>query len=146
MESTTPTSPDAPSTGRYVPRFRRDPNAATAVAMPRNFQTPVDALGMELARLGWAQGTGPNWYYPEKHPHIHLGKGNDGWFIAFSDGKQGAGGGGTSMVRRGSRLQDYAWGKGELLKRDRGDGVALSKAVIDVVVDGGYQALCNMPR
>ena len=134
-------SPVRPETTKYVPVHLRAGFSGKGTAMPSNYTTATDAVGMALTKLGFKQGTGPNWYYPEAHPHIHVGKGVGGWFMAFSDGKQGVGGGGTSMVSGTTKMRNYAWGKATLLGSSRSDGVTLSESGIDVAVDGAYQTL-----
>ena len=144
MESSNPNSDDGSPSGKYVPRFRREGNTAVPAKMSSDYQTPAAKLGMALARLGFQEGANANWYYPLAHPHIHVGQGSGGWFMAFSDGQQHRNGGGRAMAGRRGKLQHYTWGKDQLLKRRRDDGLALTKEEIDHAVDNAYEEIRNM--
>jgi hypothetical protein len=55
---------------------RPAPNT-TKTLRPPNRRTDVTPKEF-LKACGWTKGSGPNYYLPEDHPHIHLGLGGSG--------------------------------------------------------------------
>jgi hypothetical protein len=96
--------------------------------MPKDFQTPKDAAASELKAIGFAEGTGGQLYYPEKHPHVHIGIGTD-TFMAYSEGEQHLGGYGISMYKNKALQKGYTTGVAKM-KQNYGDdvGAKLSQA------------------
>jgi hypothetical protein len=89
--------------------------------MPKNFQTPKEAAASELKAIGFVEGAGGQLYYPEKHPHVHIGIGTD-TFMAYSEGEQHMGGFGISMYRNKALQKGYTNGVAKM-KENYGDAV-----------------------
>jgi hypothetical protein len=109
------------STPAYVPRFKRPGVTVTPTSMPKDFQTPKDAAASELKAIGFVEGSGGQLYYPEKHPHVHIGIGTD-TFMAYSEGEQHLGGYGISMYRNKALQKGYTTGVAKM-KQNYGDDV-----------------------
>jgi hypothetical protein len=113
----------------YIPVHLRPGNKATPTSMPKDFQTPKDAAASGLKAIGFVDGAGGQLYYPEKHPHVHIGIGTD-TFMAYSEGEQHKGGVGIQMYQNKILQDGYTKGVNKM-KENYGDGVAekLSQAV-----------------
>jgi hypothetical protein len=113
----------------YVPVHLRPGFKGAGTSMPKNFQTPKDAAASELKALGFVEGSGGQLYYPEKHPHVHVGIGTD-TFMAYSEGEQHLGGYGISMYRNKALQKGYTNGVAKM-KESYGEavGAKLSQAV-----------------
>jgi hypothetical protein len=117
------------SPGKWLPPHKRAGFTGTGASMPKDFQTPRDAAASELKAIGFIEDTGGQLYYPEKHPHVHIGIGTD-TFMAYSEGKQHLGGYGISMYQNKILQDGYTKGVNKM-KESYGDNVAdkLSQAV-----------------
>jgi hypothetical protein len=105
----------------YVPVHLRPGFKGKGTSMPKNFQTPRDAAVSELKTLGFVESSGGQLYYPEKHPHVHIGIGTD-TFMAYSEGQQHKGGYGISMYGNKALLDGYTSGVAKM-KKNYGDDV-----------------------
>jgi len=114
----------------YVPRHKRPGFTGTGTAMPRNYQWPKEATAGELKAIGFVDGAGGQLYYPENHPHVHIGIGDD-TFMAYSEGQQHLGGYGISMYGGKAVLKGYTTGVNKM-KKTYGDAVEakLTQAVV----------------
>lgn len=90
--------------------------------MPKDFQTPEQAAASQLKAIGFVTGSGGQLYYPEDHPHVHIGIGT-GPFMAYSEGQQHLGGSGISMYRDKAVQKGYTTGVNKM-KTNYGDGAA----------------------
>jgi hypothetical protein len=107
--------------GKWVPPHKRQGFTGTGTSMPKDFTTPRDAAVSELKTLGFVESSGGQLYYPEKHPHVHIGIGTD-TFMAYSEGKQHEGGSGISMYRNKALQSGYTSGVAKM-KQNYGDDV-----------------------
>jgi len=83
--------------------------------MPSNYQSPKEATAGELKAIGFVEGAGGQLYYPEKHPHVHIGIGIN-TFMAYSEGQQHLGGYGISMYGDKAVLKGYTTGVDKMKK------------------------------
>ena len=88
--------------------------------MPKDFQTPEQSAASQLKVIGFVSGSGGQLYYPENHPHVHVGIGG-GTFMAYSAGQQHLGGSGISMYREKVVQKGYTTGVNKM-KENYGDG------------------------
>jgi hypothetical protein len=114
---------------KFVPSFKKPGFTGTPTSMPKNFQTPKDAAASGLKAIGFVEGAGGQLYYPENHPHVHIGIGTD-TFMAYSEGEQHLGGYGIGMYKNKILQDGYTKGVNKM-KESYGDNVAdkLSQAV-----------------
>ncbi len=117
------------SPGKWLPPHKRAGFTGTGASMPKDFKTPKDAAASELKAIGFVDGAGGQLYYPEKHPHVHIGIGTN-TFMAYSAGEQHLGGSGISMYKDKALQDGYTKGVNKM-KENYGDTVEakLSQAV-----------------
>ena len=86
--------------------------------------------GSENVDPGHPDGAGGQLYYPENHPHVHIGIGTN-TFMAYSEGQQHLGGYGISMYGGKAVLKGYTTGVNKM-KKTYGDAVEarLTQAVV----------------
>ena len=105
----------------YVPRFKRPGSTVTPTVMARDYQSPIEAAASKLKAIGFVESSGGQLYYPESHPHVHIGIGKN-TFMAYSEGQQHRGGYGISMYGNKSLLDGYTKGVAKM-KQKYGDNV-----------------------
>jgi hypothetical protein len=100
----------SPAVAKFIPVHLRpgfDRNAKRATVA--DYTSPQEKAGDQLKALGFVKGASGNYYFPEDHPHVHIGLGSAEAFMAYSEGKQHEGGSGIQMYKNG-RLSNYQLG------------------------------------
>jgi hypothetical protein len=116
--------------GKYVPPHKREGATSTPVV----YKPKILAHEVYLTSSPWEKGVGENYFYPGQHPHVHLFRGEHGWTMAYSEGKQHLGGRGVLMADQDGKFKKYAWAITQL-KKHYGDSFNRS------VVDNCYAAM-----
>jgi hypothetical protein len=100
----------SPAVSKYIPPSKRAGfDRAAKRETVADFTSPQDKAGDQLKALGFVKGASGNYYFPEDHPHVHIGLGVAKAFMAYSEGEQHKGGRGIQMYQNG-RLTDYQLG------------------------------------